>query len=533
MAKQILNGFESIKAIERGVDKLANAVKLTLGPKGRNVVLDRPYSTPLITNDGVTIAKEIVLADPFENVGANIIKEVSIRTNDIAGDGTTTACVLAQSIIKEGIKNCTAGANPIIVNKGIKKGVKICTTRLKEMSIPVNDTHDIFNVASISAGDEEVGRLIAEGFEKVGKNGVLTVEDSKTMKTYLQVVEGIDWNKGYISPYMATDMEKMIAVLENAYVLITDKKINSINEILQLLESVSSSSSPLLIIAEDYESEVVNTLVLNKLRGLLNVVCVKAPAFGDRRHAYLQDIAIITGGTYISEELGLSLKDANISMLGRAKSIKISKDNTLLTGGFGNKSEIENRISLVKRQVEECESEFDRETLKERLAKLAGGVGVIYVGSATEVEMQEKKLRIEDAISATKSALEEGIVVGGGCALINCIPALHALSDTLSGDEKTGVEILLKAITSPIRLIAENSGIGGDVVIEKVLENKNIKNYGFNGLTNDFVDMIECGIVDPTKVTRTALENASSVACTLLTTECVICDIPEKQQMKI
>lgn len=528
MAKQLLNGFDGIKAIERGVDTLANAVKLTLGPKGRNVVLDRPYSTPLITNDGVTIAKEISLADPFENVGASILKEVSIKTNDIAGDGTTTACVLAQSIIKEGIKNCTAGANPVILNKGIKKGVATCVKALKEMSLSVNDSHDIFNVASISAGDEEVGRLIAEGFEKVGKNGVLTVEDSKTMKTYLQVVEGIDWDKGYVSPYMATDMEKMTSLLDNAFVLITDRKINTINEILPLLESVSSSSSPLLIIAEDYEGEVINTLVLNKLRGILNVVCVKAPAFGDRRKAYLQDIATITGGTYVSEELGLNLKDANLNMLGRAKTIKVTKDNTLLTGGYGAKEEIEKRITLVKRQVEECESDFDREALKERLAKLSGGVGVIYVGSATEVEMQEKKLRIEDAISATKSAIEEGIVIGGGCALINCITPLENLRDSLSGDEKTGVEILIKAISSPIKIIAENSGVNGEVVINKVLENKDKKNFGFNGLTNEYVDMISSGIVDPTKVTRTALENACSVACTLLTTQCIVCDISQK-----
>lgn len=528
MAKQLLNGFEGIKAIERGVDTLANAVKLTLGPKGRNVVLDRPYSTPLITNDGVTIAKEIVLSDPFENVGASILKEVSIKTNDIAGDGTTTACVLAQSIIKEGIKNCTAGANPVIINKGIKKGVGICVKTLKDMSLSINDSHDIFNVASISAGDEEVGHLIAEGFEKVGKNGVLTVEDSKTMKTYLQVVEGIDWDKGYVSPYMATDMEKMTSLLDNAYVLITDKKINNITEILPLLENVSASSSPLLIIAEDYESEVINTLVLNKLRGILNVVCVKAPAFGDRRKAYLQDIATITGGTYISEELGLNLKDANINMLGRAKTIKVTKDATLLTGGYGDKEDIDKRISLVKHQIEECESDFDCESLKERLAKLSGGVGVIYVGSATEVEMQEKKLRIEDAISATKSAIEEGIVIGGGCALINCITPLEKLKENLSGDEKTGVDILIKAISSPIKIIAENSGVNGEVVINKVMENKDKINFGFNGLTNEYVDMITNGIVDPTKVTRTALENASSVACTLLTTQCIVCDAPQK-----
>ena len=532
MAKQILNGFEGIKAIERGVDQLANAVKLTLGPKGRNVVLDRAYSTPLITNDGVTIAREIVLSDPFENVGASIIKEVSIKTNDIAGDGTTTACVLAQNIIKEGIKNCTAGANPVILNKGIKKGVKVCVNKLKEMSLSINNAHDIYNVASISAGDEEVGRLIAEGFEKVGKNGVLTVEDSKTMKTYLQVVEGIDWDKGYISPYMSTDMEKMIAVLDNTLILITDKKINNINEILHILESASTSSNPLLIIAEDYETEVINTLVLNKLRGILNVVCVKAPAFGDRRKAYLQDIAVLSGGTFISEELGLSLKDADVSMLGRAKCVKVTKDSTLLTGGFGDEIEIEKRISLIASQIMECESDFDKESLKERLAKLSGGVGVIYVGSTTEVEMQEKKLRIEDAISATKSALEEGIVIGGGCALINCIAPLKDLSKTLTGDEKTGVEILISAISSPIKIIAENSGMSGEVVINKVLENRDKTNFGFNGLTNEFVDMIECGIVDPTKVTRTALENASSVACTLLTTECVVCDIPEKSMNK-
>ncbi len=522
--KKILCGFEATKALEKGVDTLAKAVKLTLGPKGRNVVLDRPYSTPLITNDGVTIAKEIMLSDPFENVGASIIKEVSIKTNDIAGDGTTTACVLAQGLIKEGIKNCTAGANPIMINKGIKKATQACVAKLKEMSKPITTSKEIYNVASISAGDEEVGKLIAEGFEKVGKNGVLTVEDSKTMRTYLQVVEGIEWDKGYLSPYMANDMEKMICVLSDPGILITDKKITNINEILSILEYSSSNGTPLLIIAEDYESEVLNTLVLNKLRGLLNVVAVKAPAFGDRRKAYLEDIATLTGGTYISSENGTNLKDADYTFLGHTKSAKITKDTTLLTGGLGDPKKIEARIKLVKAQVDECDNDFDRESLKERLAKLSGGIGVIYVGSSTEVEMQEKKLRIEDAISATKSALEEGVVIGGGCALIKTLDSLSALSSTLSGDEKTGVEIVQKAIKQPLIIISQNSGLDSGVVIEKVLSIKDDKNYGLNALTNEYGDMYKMGIVDPTKVTRTALENATSVACTLLTTDCIVCD---------
>lgn len=521
--KQLKFGFDAIKSIEKGVDALASAVKLTLGPKGRNVVLERPYSTPLITNDGVTIAREIVLGDKFENVGASILKEVSIKTNDIAGDGTTTACVLAQGLIKEGIKNCTAGANPIILNKGIKQATKVCVEKLKSMSKQITNSKEIFSVASISAGDEEVGKLIAEGFEKVGKNGVLTVEDSKTMRTYLQVVEGIEWDKGYLSPYMANDMEKMTAQLNDAYILITDKKIANINEILPVLEFASTNSAPLLIIAEDFDTEALNTLVLNKLRGLLNVVAVKAPAFADRRVAYLQDIAILTGGTYISSESGLSLKDASVSHLGRAKSIRVTKDSTLLTGGCGERQQIEARAKLIKSQIDECDNDFDRESLKERLAKLTGGIGVIYVGSNTEVEAQEKKLRIEDAISATKSALEEGVVIGGGCALIKTLPHLNALSSTLSGDEKTGVDIVAKAITAPLQIIAQNSGLNSGVVMDKIT-NSQSDTYGLNALTSTYGDMFEMGIVDPTKVTRTALENATSVACTLLTLDCIVCD---------
>ncbi len=527
--KQIKSGFDAIKSLECGVDKLASAVKLTLGPKGRNVVLDRPYSTPLITNDGVTIAREINLSDPFENVGASILKEVSIKTNDIAGDGTTTACVLAQGLIKEGIKNCTAGANPVILNKGIKKACAKCIDTLKTMSKPITTSKEIFSVASISAGDEEVGKLIAEGFEKVGKNGVLTVEDSKTMRTYLQVVEGIEWDKGYVSPYMANDMEKMICVLNEPSILITDKKISNINEILHVLEYCSQNSTPLLIIAEDYETEVLNTLVLNKLRGLLNIVAVKAPAYGDRRVAYLQDIAVLTGGTYISNESGLNLRDANATHLGRAKTIKITKDSTLLTGGYGNPNDIESRAKLIQSQIDECASDFDRESLKERLAKLTGGIGVIYVGSNTEVEAQEKKLRIEDAISATKSALEEGVVIGGGCALIQTLPYLSKLADSLTGDEKTGVEIVMSAITQPLKIIAQNSGLDSGVVIDKVLSS-NIPNFGLNALINEYGDMYTMGIVDPTKVTRSALQNAVSVACTMLTTDCIVCDITENKE---
>lgn len=525
--KRICSGFDAIKALEKGVDTLASAVKLTLGPKGRNVVLDRPYATPLITNDGVTIAREIVLEDPFENVGANILKEASIKTNDIAGDGTTTACVLAQGIIKEGIKNCTAGANPVVLNKGIKKAYEVCVENLKRISRPITSNKDIFSVASISAGDEEIGHLIADGFEKVGKNGVLTVEDSKTMRTYLQVVEGIEWDKGYLSPYMANDMEKMICNLSDANILITDKKISNINEILPILEYSSQNSSPLLIIAEDYEAEVLNALVLNKLRGLLNVVAVKPPAYGDRRVAYLQDIAVLTGGTYISNESGLSLKDASLNHLGKARTIKITKDSTLLTGGYGDPNQIEARIKLIESQATQCESDFDRESLKERLAKLSGGIGVIYVGSSTEVEAQEKKLRIEDAISATKSALDEGVVIGGGCALIKGLPALQDLASSLIGDQKTGVEIVMSAIKQPLKIIAQNSGLDEGVVVDKVLSSTT-PNYGLNALTNEYGDMFDMGIVDPTKVTRTALQNAVSVACTMLTTDCIVCDIPEQ-----
>ena len=529
--KQILTGIDAIKKLESGVDKLANAVKITLGPKGRNVVLERKFSTPLITNDGVTIAKEIVLQDNYENLGASLLKEASIKTNDLAGDGTTTACVLTQSIIKEGIKNCTAGANPIILKKGIKKATECVVERLKELSTPVNNSKEIFQLASISAGYEEIGKLISEAFEKVGKNGVITVEEGKTLKNELKIVEGMQFDRGYISPYMVTDNEKMSATLNNCYILITDLKINNIQEILPILEEVSKQNKSLLIIAEDYENEVINTLVLNKLRGLLNVVAVKCPAFGSRRSAILNDIAIITNGEFVSADIVSSLKEINLNHLGFASNVKITKDNTLICGGSGEISQIETRISEIKGQIELCDNDFDREELERRLAKLTGGIAVIYVGSATEVEMQEKKLRIEDAISATKSAVEEGIIAGGGVALLNCIDCVSKLADTLSGDEKTGANIIKHCLSAPIMQIAENAGINGGVILEKVMlgQTKNT-NYGYNALTDEYVDMIKSGVIDPTKVTRCAIENASSIASTLLTTNVLITDIDETQK---
>lgn len=531
MSKQMLVGFDAIKKLEIGVRKLSNAVKITLGPKGRNVVLDRKFATPLITNDGVTIAKEITLPDPFENIGANLIKEVSIKTNEVAGDGTTTACVLAESIVTEGVKNYTAGANPIILKKGIQKAIKVATDKLKNISTPVSSNKEIFQIACVSAGDEEIGRLIAEGFEKVGKDGVITVEESKTLKTELKIVEGMQFDRGYLSPYMITNPDKMECILTDSYILITDKKIKNLNEIINILEQVSQSGKSLLIIAEDIENEVLSTLVLNKLRGALNVVAVKAPGYADKRKALCEDIAVLTNGTFICDELGFELKDTDISKLGFATNIKVTKDHTTISGGKGISQDIENRISEIKSQISQADNEFDKNRLQERLAKLVGGIAVIYVGSATEVEMQEKKLRIEDAIEATKSAVEEGIVCGGGIALLNCVDAVQNLAKNLIGDEKTGAEIVLKSLYAPINMITANAGIDGGVVIDKILSQKS-KNFGYNALKNEYVDMIECGIIDPTKVTRTALENAGSVASTLLTTEVLVCDIEEKIDTK-
>lgn len=531
MSKQILVGFEAVKKLESGVRKLSSAVKITLGPKGRNVVLDRKFATPLITNDGVTIAKEITLPDPFENMGANLIKEVSIRTNEVAGDGTTTACILAESIVSEGVKNYTAGANPIILKKGIQKATSVAVDKLKKISTPISSNKEIFQIASISAGDEEIGRLIAEGFEKVGKDGVITVEESKTTKTELKIVEGLQFDRGYLSPYMVNNTDKMECNLQDTYILITDKKIKNLNEIISTLEAVSQSGKSLLIIAEDIENEVLSTLVLNKLRGALNVVAVKSPAYADKRKAICEDIAVLTGGTFICDELGLELKDTDITKLGYASNIKVTKDSTTISGGAGSKEKIETRAKEIKGQIDTADNEFDKNRLQERLAKLLGGIAVICVGSATEVEMQEKKLRIEDAIEATKSAVEEGIVSGGGIALINCIPDVKNLTESLSGDEKTGAEIILKSLTAPIKMITANAGTDGAVVIENIMKSKN-SSYGYNALTNEYVDMLGAGIIDPTKVTRTALENATSVASTLLTTEVLVCDTPENSDTK-
>lgn len=531
MSKQILYGFEAIKKLEQGVKKLSDAVKITLGPKGRNVVLDRKFTTPLITNDGVTIAKEITLPDPFENMGANLIKEVSIKTNEVAGDGTTTACILAESIVSEGVKNYTAGANPIILKKGIQKAVQVVVEHLKEISTPIKDSKDIFQVASISAGSEEIGELISLGFEKVGKDGVITVEESKTLKTELKIVEGMQFDRGYLSPYMINNTDKMECNLNDCYILITDKKIKNLNEIIHVLEQVSQSGKSLLILAEDIENEALSTLVLNKLRGALNVVAVKSPGYADKRKALCQDIATLTGGVFICDELGYDLKDADISKLGLAQNIKVTKDSTTISGGKGNKEDIENRILEIKAQINSAESEFDKNRLQERLAKLIGGIAIIYVGSATEVEMQEKKLRIEDAIEATKSAVDEGIVCGGGIALIKCTESVEKLITSLQGDEKTGAEIVLKSLYAPIKMITANAGVDSGVVIDKI-KNSTLENAGYNALTNEFVDMIKAGIIDPTKVTRSALENASSVASTLLTTEVVVSDIEENLNTK-
>lgn len=525
MAKEIKYGAEAREALGTGVNKLANTVRVTLGPKGRNVVLDKSYGAPLITNDGVTIAKDIELEDPFENMGAQLVKEVATKTNDVAGDGTTTATVLAQAMIDEGIKNLAAGANPIILRKGMKKATDVAVEAIAKMSSKVTGKEQIAKVAAISAGDEEVGQLVADAMEKVSKDGVITIEESKTMKTELDVVEGMQFDRGYISAYMATDMDKMEAVLDNPYILITDKKISNIQEILPLLEQIVQSGAKLLIIAEDVEGEALTTLIVNKLRGTFNVVAVKAPGYGDRRKEMLKDIAILTGGTVISEELGLELKDATLENLGRAKSVKVQKENTVIVDGTGSKSEIEARISQIKAQIAETTSEFDKEKLQERLAKLSGGVAVIRVGAATETEMKENKLRLEDALAATKAAVEEGIISGGGSAYIHASKEVAKLADTLEGDEKTGAKLILKALEAPLFHIAHNAGLEGAVIINKVRESE--VGTGFDALHEEYVDMVKAGILDPAKVTRSALQNATSVASTLLTTESVVASIKE------
>lgn len=531
MAKQIKYGDEARKALERGVNILADTVKITLGPKGRNVVLERSYGLPLITNDGVTIAKEIELSDPFENMGAQLIKEVSVKTNDIAGDGTTTAAVLAQAIIREGIKNFAAGANPIILKKGIDKAVEVVSEKLKQISLPINDSKSIAQVASISASNEYVGELIAQAIEKVGADGVVTIEESKTMQTELSVVEGMQFDRGYLSAYMVTNPEKMEAVLENVYILITDKKISAVSDILPVLELLVKTGEKLLIIADDVEGEALAMLVLNKIRGAFTSVAVKAPSFGDKRKQMLEDIAILTGGTVITSELGLELKNVTLNQLGRARQVVVSKDNTILVEGAGDPQMIKDRIWSIKNQLKNETSEYEKNQLSERLAKLAGGVAVIKVGAATEVEMKEKKLRIEDALSATKAATSEGVVAGGGVALLKATKEVKELVDKLEGDEKTGASIVLKALEEPIRQIAKNSGVDGGVVVNTVLANENI-NFGYDALRNEYVDMIKAGIIDPTKVTRYALLNAASVASTLLTTEALVCDVDDEKTSK-
>ena len=526
MPKQILYGTEARKAMEAGVNKLADTVKVTLGPKGRNVVLDRKFTAPLITNDGVTIAKDIELEDPYENMGAQLVKEVSTKTNDVAGDGTTTATVLAQAMIQEGLKNVAAGANAIILRKGMQKATDAVVEQIKAMSTAVTTKNHIARVAAISSGDETVGAMIADAMEKVTNDGVITVEESKTMHTELDLVEGMQFDKGYLSSYMSTDMEKMVAVLENPYILITDKKISNIQEILPVLEQIVQMGGKLLIIAEDVEGEALATLVLNKLRGAFTCVAVKAPGYGDRRKAMLEDIAILTGGQVISSELGIELKDAKVEMLGRAKTVRVEKELTIITEGAGDKAAIEGRVAQIKTAIEETTSDFDREKLQERLAKLAGGVAVIKVGAATETEMKEKKLRMEDALAATRAAVEEGIVAGGGTTYIHAIPAVEKVVASLTGDEKTGAQIVLKSLEAPMRQIAANAGLEGSVIVNNVKEKG--ANYGYNALTEEYMDMVEGGIVDPAKVTRSALQNATSVASTFLTTEAVVADFPDK-----
>ncbi|MBO5340587.1 MAG: chaperonin GroEL [Oscillospiraceae bacterium] len=525
-AKIICYGEDARKALERGVNQLADTVKITMGPKGRNVVLDKQFGAPLITNDGVTIAKEIELDDPFENMGAQLVKEVSTKTNDVAGDGTTTATLLAQAIIREGLKNLAAGANPMVMKKGIAKATATAIDAIKANSQKVKGTEDIARVGTVSSGDETIGRLIAEAMEKVSADGVITVEESKTAETYSEVVEGMQFDRGYITPYMVTDTEKMEAVLDDALILITDKKISNIQELLPLLEQVVQSGKKLIIIAEDVEGEALSTLIVNRLRGTLNVVCVKAPGFGDRRKEMLQDIATLTGGVVISSEVGLELKETQLFQLGQARQVKVTKENTIIVDGAGDPDAIKGRISQIKALIETTTSEYDREKLQERLAKLSGGVAVIKVGAATEVEMKEKKLRIEDALNATRAAVEEGIVAGGGTAYVNAIAAVDALVAETDGDEKTGVRIIAKALTEPVKQIAANAGIDGSVVLEKIRESGKT-GYGFDAYSEIYVDMIDAGIVDPTKVTRSALENAASIAATLLTTEALVADKPK------
>lgn len=528
MAKQFKYNDDARKALENGVNILANTVKITLGPKGRNVVLEKKFSPPLITNDGVTIAKEIVLEDPFENMGASLIREVSIKTNDVAGDGTTTAAVLAQAIVREGLKNLAAGANPIILKKGIMRITEEAVCALKEISKPIENKKSIAQVASISAGDEAVGELIANAMEKVGKDGVITVDEGKTIKTELTVVEGMQFDRGYASPYLFTNPEKLDAVLDEPVILITDKKISNVQDILPLLEQVLKNGLRLLIIAEDIEGEALSTIIVNKLKGVLQCVAVKAPAFGDRRKAMLEDIATLTGGVVVSDDLGYDLKNVTLDMLGRAKQIKSDKDNTTIVGGYGNPEAIRARVNVIRQQISATTSDYDREKLQERLAKLSGGVGVISVGAATEVEMKEKKLRIEDALAATRAAVEEGIVPGGGVALVSILGRLNAVAKTLSGDEKTGALLTIRALEEPIRQIAINAGKEASVICNNVIAGKKgVANFGYDALNDRYCDMVECGIIDPTKVTRSALQNAASVAATLLTTEAVVADIPE------
>lgn len=528
MAKNIIYGEQARKSLQTGIDKLADTVKITMGPKGRNVVLDKKFGAPLITNDGVTIAKEIELEDPFENMGAQLVKEVATKTNDAAGDGTTTATLLAQALVREGMKNIAAGANPMVVKKGMAKAVDATVDAIVENSKKIEGSADIARVATVSSGDESVGELIAEAMEKVSADGVITIEESKTAETYSEVVEGMQFDRGYIAPYMVTDTEKMEAVLDDPCILITDKKISNIQEILPLLEQIVQSGKKLLIIAEDVEGEALSTLIVNKLRGTFTCVAVKAPGFGDRRKEMLQDIAILTGGQVISEEIGLELKDTTMQQLGRARQVVVQKENTIIVDGAGSSEDIKARIHQIKAQIETTTSDFDREKLQERLAKLSGGVAVIKVGAATEVEMKEKKLRIEDALAATKAAVEEGIVAGGGTALINAMPVVKKLCDKLEGDEKTGAKIVLRALEEPVRQIAANAGLEGSVIIDKIVRSRKV-GYGFNAYTEEYVDMIPAGIVDPTKVTRSALQNAASIAAMVLTTESLVADIKEPQ----
>ena len=526
MSKLIMRGDEARKALQAGVDQLADTVKITLGPKGRNVVLDKKYGAPLITNDGVSIAKEVELPDPFENMGAQLVKEVSTKTNDVAGDGTTTATLLAQAMIHEGLKNLAAGANPIVVKKGMSKAVEAAVAEVKKQAKKVNGSSDIARVGAVSSGDEEIGKLIADAMEKVSADGVITIEESKTAETYSEVVEGMQFDRGYITPYMVTDTEKMEAVIDDAYILITDKKISVISDILPILEQLVQSGKKLVIIAEDVEGEALNTLIVNRLRGTLNVVCVKAPGFGDRRKEMLQDIAILTGGTVISEEVGLELKTATVDMLGRARQVKVTKENTTIVDGAGDAQAIKDRVGQIRNQIAVTTSEYDKEKLQERLAKMAGGVAVIKVGAATETEMKEKKLRIEDALNATRAAVEEGVVAGGGTIFVNVIPAVEALLDSVDGDEKTGVRIIAKALEAPIRQIAANAGLDGSVILEKV-RNSGKLGYGFDAYKEEYCDMVAAGIIDPAKVTRSALENAASVSAMVLTTESLVADKPE------